>query len=154
MVDEAPAPLEGGGLLLFSLKIVYTLARSSSRSWFWQVQQQVIVCLSPLAVESLPAALPGCPDWLVEEEKAFSTSPCSKVFEIPIEKAKANAAGGCQWCTGFQPLGSFWMHIEGNTSKRLLYSVMALLINECKGSAAFLKHQQHAKLQHYATEGD
>ena len=62
------------------------------------------------------------------------------LLEIPLEKAEGNAAGNCQCCPGFQPLGSFWTQAEGNVSNSVLYSVMAVLISEWKGSAAFLKH--------------
>lgn len=75
---EHQPPLKGGGLLLFSLKIVYVSQVIFLGADFGSHSSKSSCLISPLAMESLPAALPRCPDCLgEEEEKAFSTSSCS-----------------------------------------------------------------------------
>lgn len=124
------SPTRGWWLLVPFEDSMNTSARSSFRGWFWQ--WHVVCLISPLAVESLPAALLGCPDWLGE---TFSTSSCSKgSLTFPWEKQR-EVQQSCQWCPGLQPLGSFGCKQEG-----VFPAVFCTLMSEWEGSAAFLKH--------------
>lgn len=97
------------------------------------------------------------PSWTVQtgwQRRTLAPFPEARALWNSLRKNRGKCSRECQWCPGFQPLGSFWMHAKGNVSNSVLYSVMAVLISEWKASAAFLKHWQVAKIQHYTTQGD
>lgn len=86
-------------------------------------------------MESLPAALRGCPDWLGE---VFSTSSLQQgLSDIPLGKAEGNAAelSEVPWLAApGELLDARGMFPAG------FYTLMAVLMSEWKGSAAFFKH--------------
>lgn len=79
LADGAPAPTEGWWPFIVPFKDCLCVSQVIFLGAGFGNHSSKSSCLiSPLAMESLPAALPRCPDCLgEEEEKAFSTSSCS-----------------------------------------------------------------------------